>query len=361
MSEERQDAPGLIYNKDFLNNNLPDKCANLIISDPPYFEVKGEFDFIWPSFDAYLSDVEKWAAECKRLLSDSGTLFWWGMDKKIAYSQIILDRYFYLVNTLVWERPGISSEWDSRRSFPERGMERILMYANFSEETRTLEKTGLQQIYSNPDCFSTIKSYMRTERDKLMRAKGFNTMREFEDFINEWIQTKGMARHYFSDSQWALPTQKMYERMQETGFWQRPYEGLRQEYEGLRQEYEGRRRVFNNTLKLTDILKFPQDTYGIGHDTPKPEKLTRALILTCSRPGDLVLVPFAGSGTECAMSIREGRRFVGYEIDAKHAAAANARCHTENEKYRHKPTLFAPEQMYGEQVKIFESENLKTV
>ena len=25
----------------FLNNNLPDKCANLIIADPPYFEVKG--------------------------------------------------------------------------------------------------------------------------------------------------------------------------------------------------------------------------------------------------------------------------------------------------------------------------------
>ena len=36
-----------IHNINFLDNTLPDKCANLIIADPPYFEVKGAFDFIW--------------------------------------------------------------------------------------------------------------------------------------------------------------------------------------------------------------------------------------------------------------------------------------------------------------------------
>ena len=61
-----------VYHCDFLNNSLPDKCANLIIADPPYFEVKGEFDFIWKSFNDYLKDVEKWAVECKRILSDNG-------------------------------------------------------------------------------------------------------------------------------------------------------------------------------------------------------------------------------------------------------------------------------------------------
>ena len=38
-----------VIHRDFLNNNLPDKCANLIIADPPYFEVKGAFDFVWNS------------------------------------------------------------------------------------------------------------------------------------------------------------------------------------------------------------------------------------------------------------------------------------------------------------------------
>jgi DNA modification methylase len=54
-----------VIHSNFLNNNLPDKCANLIIADPPYFEVKGAFDFVWNSFEDYLKDVEKWAIECK--------------------------------------------------------------------------------------------------------------------------------------------------------------------------------------------------------------------------------------------------------------------------------------------------------
>ena len=92
-----------IYNLNFLDNTLPEKCAQLIIADPPYFEVKGEFDFVWKSFDDYLKDVEKWAIECKRLLADNGTLFWYGHAKKIAYSQIILDKYFNLENNIAIE------------------------------------------------------------------------------------------------------------------------------------------------------------------------------------------------------------------------------------------------------------------
>ena len=110
-----------IYHGDFTTNTLPDKCANLIIADPPYFEVKGAFDFVWEDMKAYLQDVEKWAKECKRLLADNGTLFWYGMDRKIAYSQVILDQYFELIGTLVWEKPSIANEWDTRRTFPERG------------------------------------------------------------------------------------------------------------------------------------------------------------------------------------------------------------------------------------------------
>ena len=93
-----------VYHMDFLNNSLPDKCANLIIADPPYFEVKGDFDFIWASFDDYLKDVERWAVECKRILADNGTLFWYGDAKNIAYSQIVLDRSFNLINNLVWDK-----------------------------------------------------------------------------------------------------------------------------------------------------------------------------------------------------------------------------------------------------------------
>ena len=39
------------------------------------------------------------------------------------------------------------------------------------------------------------------------------------------------------------------------------------------------------------------------------------IIQTCSRKGDLVLVPFSGSGTECAMAAKEGREFIGFNAD----------------------------------------------
>jgi site-specific DNA-methyltransferase (adenine-specific) len=92
-----------IHLGDWTTNQLEDKSVQLIIADPPYFEVKGEFDFVWNSFDDYLNDVEKWAIECKRVLADNGTLFWYGDAKKIAYAQIIFDKYFNLLNNIVWE------------------------------------------------------------------------------------------------------------------------------------------------------------------------------------------------------------------------------------------------------------------
>lgn len=35
---------GRVHHSDWLNNELADKSVKLIIADPPYFEVKGDFD-----------------------------------------------------------------------------------------------------------------------------------------------------------------------------------------------------------------------------------------------------------------------------------------------------------------------------
>ena len=85
------------------------------------------------------------------------------------------------------------------------------------------------------------------------------------------------------------------------------------------------------------MIRLPNyETSNYDHDTIKPEKLTRILINTCSRKNDLVVVPFAGSGTECAMSAKEKRRFVGFEITEKHAKMAQDRAN----KILKEPTLF---------------------
>ncbi len=55
------------------------------------------------------------------------------------------------------------------------------------------------------------------------------------------------------------------------------------------------------------------------HGCQMPEQLLGRIIRACSRPGELVLDPFAGSGTTLAVAKKLGRRFVGFELSEKYA------------------------------------------
>ena len=166
-----------VQNIDFLNNNLPDKCANLIIADPPYFEVKGDFDFVWSSFEEYLKEVEKWSIECKRLLADNGTLFWYGDDKKIAYAQVLMDKYFNLINNLVWNKGSFMGleKSEGLRSFAP-CTERILMYGSKAQDT-----TGLKEVEKE---YIAPRNPFAKELKKARFKKGvsINTVAEYGKF-----------------------------------------------------------------------------------------------------------------------------------------------------------------------------------
>jgi modification methylase len=61
------------------------------------------------------------------------------------------------------------------------------------------------------------------------------------------------------------------------------------------------------------------------HPTQKPEALLARIMLAASRPDDLVLDPFSGTGTTGAVARRLRRRFIGIEREVEYAAAAEAR------------------------------------
>ena len=61
------------------------------------------------------------------------------------------------------------------------------------------------------------------------------------------------------------------------------------------------------------------------HPTQKPETLLARVILASSRPDDVVLDPFCGSGTTGAVAKRLARRFIGIERERAYTAAAQAR------------------------------------
>ncbi len=306
----------------FLDNNLPDKCANLIIADPPYYKVKGEFDFIWKTFADYLADVEKWAIECKRVLADNGTLVWYGSAKNIAYVQIILDKYFNLINNLVWNKGSFMGleESEGLRSFAP-CTERILMYGSKAQDTTGLKEVEKEYIAPRNPFAKELK------RARLEKEVSINAVAEYGKFygnVNHGGAVTNWERGYSipSKEQWKILCDNL-------PIVRTEYEHLRTEYEHLRTEYEHLRRPFNNVFNLQEVLNFSNEAVKTGgkydHETVKPESLTRALILTCSRKNDLVVVPFAGSGTECAMSAKEGRNFKGFDIEKKYVDMSNKR------------------------------------
>lgn len=61
------------------------------------------------------------------------------------------------------------------------------------------------------------------------------------------------------------------------------------------------------------------------HPTQKPEALLARVLMAASKPGDVVLDPFFGSGTTGAVAKRLRRRFIGCERDETYARAARAR------------------------------------
>ncbi len=62
-----------------------------------------------------------------------------------------------------------------------------------------------------------------------------------------------------------------------------------------------------------------------AHPTQKPEALLHRVLMATTKPGDLVLDPFFGTGTTGAVAKRLGRRFVGLEQDPDYARLAGDR------------------------------------
>jgi len=141
-------------------------------------------------------------------------------------------------------------------------------------------------------------------------------------------------------------------------------DSIRVPYESDFPEQAGKLRTGNNKGKLgtspekdhifdphprgkmpQDVLKYPAMAGGFGerirgedgegHPTQKPSGLTETLIrAVCGDDcrGRSVLIPFAGSGSECVVATRLGMEFVAYEISPQYAAMADEAVKRERQK-----------------------------
>lgn len=75
---------------------------------------------------------------------------------------------------------------------------------------------------------------------------------------------------------------------------------------------------------LGDVMDMPYSGNKL-HPTQKPVEALAPLVRSFTLPGELVLDPFAGSGSSCAAALLAGRRYVGIELDAEYFYQASAR------------------------------------
>lgn len=92
-------------------------------------------------------------------------------------------------------------------------------------------------------------------------------------------------------------------------------------------------KTLNDELQMRSDWEFPvcggperlkKDGVKV-HPTQKPEALIYRILLACTKPGDVVLDPFFGTGTTGAVAKRLGRHWIGIEREADYIAAAEER------------------------------------
>lgn len=88
---------------------------------------------------------------------------------------------------------------------------------------------------------------------------------------------------------------------------------------------ESRRIITKETGVRCNIWKYDTGGEGNGHPAIFPEKLAKDHVLSWSNPGDVILDPFAGSGTTMKAAKELNRQWCGIEINPEYCAIAEAR------------------------------------
>lgn len=83
--------------------------------------------------------------------------------------------------------------------------------------------------------------------------------------------------------------------------------------------------------RYTNVFKFDRvPSHKLKHPTQKPMNLTRQLIHSATKKGEIILDPFAGSGTTCVASKQMLRKYIGIEIEESYIDVINNRLGQKN-------------------------------
>ncbi|MBD1572097.1 site-specific DNA-methyltransferase [Vibrio sp. S17_S38] len=311
---------------------LPSNCVDLVLTDPPYFQVKkNAWDNQWPDVETFLAWLDEIIVELWRVLKPAGSLYLFCGSKLAADTELLIRSRFEVFNHIVWAKP--SGVWKRthkphlRSFFP--STERIIFAGHYGSEG--FAKGGNQYATK---CTELKQKVFKPLIDYFKNAK--EALQVSAKEINEITGTQ-MCSHWFSYSQWKLPTQKQYQQLQalfaqksdvlvrshseltdEYQVLSRQYATLLKDYDDLKAEYETLRRPFSVTddIPYTDVWIFaPVQYYPGKHPCEKPADLLEHIITTSSREGAVVLDAFMGSGSTGKACLKLNRKFIGIEME----------------------------------------------
>jgi site-specific DNA-methyltransferase (adenine-specific) len=319
---------------------ISDNSVDLIATDPPYFRVKTEsWDNQWSSNADFLAWLDEFLAEFWRILKPNGSLYMFTGSKLSADIELLTRDRFNVLNNITWTKP--SGIWNKQRKenlrtyFP--ATEKIIFAEHYGSEGYAKGGSG----YASK-CAELQRNVFAPIIDKFASARQQLNISAAE--INA-VTGKQMCSHWFSYSQWRLPRQDDFEKLQslfrrkaaEQGVPCPPpfdeayefqataydasrheYDALKSQYDELRLEYEHLRRPFTLTkdVPYTDVWEFASVQYYPGkHPCEKPAALMEHIIRSSSRPGDVVADFFMGSGSTIKAALTLGRQAIGVELE----------------------------------------------
>lgn len=317
---------------------LPDNCINLIYTDPPYFKVKGEaWDHQWENPAKFLEWIGELCAEWQRILKPNGSLYVCASPQMNARVETKIGEYFNVLNNITWKKhDGTANEGGM---FSRQCKETMRAFFPQTEHIVFAEHYGADNIAKGEAGYATkcdklrgfifepIRAYLDEERKKAGIKR--------EDCDKACGVASVASRHYFSTSQWCLPTEEHYKALQiffnakgSNEFLKRDYEFLKRDYDELKKEYESLRRPFQVSVDVpyTNVWEFPTVQYREGkHPCEKPIDMHRHVIAASSRPGDLVRDCFGGSCQVADACIQLGRHYIVIDSYAEYVRRARKR------------------------------------
>jgi adenine-specific DNA-methyltransferase len=302
-------------NLDALKTLLPFYAGRVkcVFIDPPYNTQS--------AFEHYDDNLEhaQWLAMMyprlellRELLSDDGTIWVAIDDNEGHYLKVVMDEIFgraNFVTTVVWEKA--DSPRNSARQFSS-DHDYILVYARSPDwvPIKLPRSEESDAIYSNPD---------DDERGPWLPGDPYAN----KPYSKGQYTIAGPTGRNFSPPPgryWRISEERLREFDKEGRIWWGPTGDARPSIKRFLSEVSdlvprtlwGKTVAGSNRTSKNEMRSLFSGEASFG--TPKPERLLHRVMQIATKPGDLILDSFLGSGTTAAVAHKMGRRFIGIEI-----------------------------------------------